>query len=158
MEGRIDRGEWAVSARARGVATFGQFIDVHVADMKEVDKAPGRSKDATLAMLRRELGSVTGLSGSDRPQTPQRQLTTAPALHRTRQQPLRIGRTPPAAIAAADLGEVGPWVIRDRRTRGRRRWRNRRFARPVTVCAAWHWNRPRARRWRGQLEARLSGA
>lgn len=58
MEGRIDRGELASSVRARDVATFGQLIDLHVADMKEVDKAPGRSKDATLAMLKRELGSV----------------------------------------------------------------------------------------------------
>jgi len=58
MEGRIDRGELATSARARDVATFGEFIDLHVADMKEVDKAPGRSKDATLAMLKRELGAV----------------------------------------------------------------------------------------------------
>lgn len=58
MEGRIDRGEMATSARARGVATFGQLVDLHVADMKDVGKAPGRSKDATLAMLKRELGAV----------------------------------------------------------------------------------------------------
>lgn len=41
MEGRIDRGELATSARARGIATFGQLIDLHVADMKDVGKAPG---------------------------------------------------------------------------------------------------------------------
>lgn len=58
MEGRIDRGELPTSARARGIATFEDLIDLHVADMKDVGKAPGRSKDATLAMLKRELGSV----------------------------------------------------------------------------------------------------
>jgi len=36
MEGRIDRGEMATSARARGVATFSQLVDLHVADRCEV--------------------------------------------------------------------------------------------------------------------------
>jgi hypothetical protein len=58
IEGRIDRGELATSARAHGIATFGQLIDLHVADMKDVGKAPGRSKDATLPMLLREFGAV----------------------------------------------------------------------------------------------------
>jgi hypothetical protein len=58
IESRIDRGETPTSARARGVASFGELIDLHVADMKEVGKAPGRSKEATLAMLGRELGAV----------------------------------------------------------------------------------------------------
>jgi hypothetical protein len=34
------------------------LIDLHVADMKEVGKATGRSKGATLAMLKRELGAA----------------------------------------------------------------------------------------------------
>lgn len=38
--------------------TFGDLIDLHVADMKEVGKAPARTKDATLRALKRELGSV----------------------------------------------------------------------------------------------------
>jgi integrase len=58
MEGRIDRGELPTSARARGVATFEDLIDLHIADMSEVGKAPGRSKDATLVMLKRELGKL----------------------------------------------------------------------------------------------------
>jgi integrase len=58
MEGRIDSGELATSARARGIATFEDLIDLHVADMSEVGKAPGRSKDATLLMLKRELGKL----------------------------------------------------------------------------------------------------
>lgn len=58
MEGRIDRGELATSARARDVATFEDLTDLHVADMSEVGKAPGRSKDATLLMLKRELGKL----------------------------------------------------------------------------------------------------
>jgi integrase len=58
IEGRIDRGELATSARARGVTTFADLIDLHVADMSDVGKAPGRSKDATLLMLKRELGKL----------------------------------------------------------------------------------------------------
>ena len=58
MEGRIDRGELPTSARARGIATFEDLVDLHVADMSEVGKAPGRSKDATLLMLKRELGKL----------------------------------------------------------------------------------------------------
>jgi hypothetical protein len=58
MEGRIDRGETPTSARARRIATVEDLIDLHVADMKEVGKAPGRSKDAALAMLKRELGKL----------------------------------------------------------------------------------------------------
>lgn len=57
-ERRIDRGEMATSARARGGATFGELVDLHIGDMKDVGKAPGRSKDATLTMLKRELGAV----------------------------------------------------------------------------------------------------
>ena len=38
--------------------TFGELIDLHVADMCEVGKAPGRSKNATLKMLKRQLGKL----------------------------------------------------------------------------------------------------
>ena len=58
LECSIDRGEIPTSPRARGATTFGQLIDLHVADMCEVGKAPGRSKDATLVMLKRELGKL----------------------------------------------------------------------------------------------------
>jgi len=55
-EGRIDRGETPTSERAGRLRTFGQLIDLHIADMKEVGKVPGRSKVATLKMLKRVLG------------------------------------------------------------------------------------------------------
>jgi integrase len=58
QECSIDRGEAPTSPRARGATTFGQLIDGHVADMCEVGKAPGRSKDARLVMLKRELGKL----------------------------------------------------------------------------------------------------
>lgn len=57
-ECRVDRGEAPTSARAGRVASFGDLIDLHIADMCEVGKAPGRSKHATLEMLKRELGNL----------------------------------------------------------------------------------------------------
>lgn len=56
-ERQIDQGVAPTSTRVKGMKTFGQLIDLHIADMKEVGKAPGRSKSATLAMLKRELGN-----------------------------------------------------------------------------------------------------
>lgn len=56
-ERQIDRGEMPSTSRIAKLKTFGDLIDLHIADMKEVGKAPGRSKDATLRMLKRELGS-----------------------------------------------------------------------------------------------------
>ena len=35
---------------------FAELIDLHIAGMKDVGKSPGRSKPATLVMLKRELG------------------------------------------------------------------------------------------------------
>ena len=55
-ERQIDRGEAPKASRTAKLRTFGDLIDLHIEDMKEVGKAPGRSKDATLAMLKRELG------------------------------------------------------------------------------------------------------
>jgi integrase len=55
-EGRIDRGETPTPQRAARLRTFGELIDLHVADMKEVGKAPRRSKAATLKMLKARLG------------------------------------------------------------------------------------------------------
>ncbi|MGH6997256.1 MAG: site-specific integrase, partial [Phenylobacterium sp.] len=57
-ERQIDRGETPQSSRVARVKTLGELIDLHVEDMKSVGKAPGRSKDATLQMLKRELGRV----------------------------------------------------------------------------------------------------
>jgi integrase len=56
-EGQIDRGRSPTGKRARGVKSFGDLIDLHIDDMKEVGKPPGRSKSATLEMLQRELGA-----------------------------------------------------------------------------------------------------
>lgn len=55
-EREIDRGESPRKSKIAKLSTFGDLVDLHVADMKEVGKAPGRSKDATLRMLKRELG------------------------------------------------------------------------------------------------------
>ena len=56
-ERSIDQGETPTPARVRRLQTFGDLIDLHIADMTEVGKPPGRSKAATLAMLKRELGA-----------------------------------------------------------------------------------------------------
>lgn len=58
VERQIDKGGTPTAARARRLRTFGDLIDLHVADMKEVGRPPGRSKSATLAMLKRELGRL----------------------------------------------------------------------------------------------------
>jgi integrase len=57
-ERQIDRGETPLSTRVGRIRTFGELIDLHIDDMKEVGRAPGRSKDATLQMLRRDLGKL----------------------------------------------------------------------------------------------------
>ncbi|HEY1631347.1 MAG TPA: site-specific integrase [Rhizomicrobium sp.] len=57
-EAQADRGQVPSGRRARGAKTFGALIDLHVDDMKEVGKSPGRSKSATLDMLQRELGAL----------------------------------------------------------------------------------------------------
>lgn len=64
-EGQIDRGHAPSGRRARSAKTFGALIDLHVDDMKEVGKPPGRSKSATLEMLQRELGALR-IGGLDR--------------------------------------------------------------------------------------------
>ncbi|MDB5495406.1 MAG: integrase family protein [Phenylobacterium sp.] len=58
-EREIDRGETPKTRRTTGVQTFGDLVDLHIADMKEVGKAPGRTKEATLLALKRELGDVS---------------------------------------------------------------------------------------------------
>jgi integrase len=55
-ERQIDQGSSPTPSRVKRKKTFGQLIDLHIADMKAVGKAPGRSKAATLAMLKRDLG------------------------------------------------------------------------------------------------------
>jgi hypothetical protein len=46
------------SHAARNVRTFGDLIDLHDEDMREVAKPPRRSKAAVMASLKTELGSV----------------------------------------------------------------------------------------------------
>jgi integrase len=58
-ERQIDRGESPTVSRISKLKTFGDLIDLHISDMKEVGKAPGRSKDATLKMLKRKLGKLS---------------------------------------------------------------------------------------------------
>jgi integrase len=57
-ERQIDRGETPTPSRVARLQTFGDLIELHIADMCEVGKAPGRSKDATLNMLKRQLGKL----------------------------------------------------------------------------------------------------
>lgn len=58
-ERQIDRGETPTPSRIGRLRTFGELIDLHISDMCEVGKAPGRSKEATLKMLKRELGKLS---------------------------------------------------------------------------------------------------
>jgi hypothetical protein len=58
-ERKIDRGEAPVPSRIGRLQTFGDLIDLHISDMCDVGKAPGRSKAATLVMLKRKLGRHT---------------------------------------------------------------------------------------------------
>ena len=60
-ERQIDRGETPTLSRVGKLQTFGDLIDLHIADMNEVGKAPRRSKDATLRMLKARLGARTKL-------------------------------------------------------------------------------------------------
>jgi integrase len=55
-ERQIDRGATPAPSRIAKLKTFGGLIDLHIADLTEVGKTIGRSKSATLAMLKRELG------------------------------------------------------------------------------------------------------
>lgn len=53
----VDRNETPASSRIGRLTKFSELIDLHIEDMSAVGKPPQRSKAATLAMLRRELGS-----------------------------------------------------------------------------------------------------
>ncbi|MBP7648288.1 MAG: site-specific integrase [Phenylobacterium sp.] len=57
-ERQIDRGETPLDARIARIRTFGELIDLHIDDMSEVGRAPGRTKHATLRMLKRSLGKL----------------------------------------------------------------------------------------------------
>lgn len=58
-ERQIDRGERPAAPRVARAKTFGDLIDLHISDMKDVGRAPKRSKAATLDLLKRELGRIS---------------------------------------------------------------------------------------------------
>ena len=57
-ERRIDLGEPASRSKVKDPTTFGDLIDLHVTDMKEVLRAPRRSKAFTLDALKTKLGKL----------------------------------------------------------------------------------------------------
>jgi len=58
MERNIDRNGSSKPRVVRNVRTFGDLIDLHDEDMREVGKPPRRSKAAVMASLKTELGTV----------------------------------------------------------------------------------------------------
>ncbi len=56
MERRIDRGQSVSAKRPKNVSTFGNLIEIHIADMHEVGKPLRRSKEYALKKLKQELG------------------------------------------------------------------------------------------------------
>lgn len=133
-ERQIDRGETPTLSRVGKLRTFGDLIDLHIADMKEVGKPPRRSKAATLKMLKRRLGtrSMTEIDrerlltfGRERaaegagPMTLSIDigmiklvLSHAAAVHGL---PVRVEPADLARIALKRLGLVGKGIERDRR-------------------------------------------
>lgn len=57
-ERRIDLGQPATRSKVKDPTTFGDLIDLHVTDMKEVLRAPRRSKAFTLDALKTKLGKL----------------------------------------------------------------------------------------------------
>ncbi|HVI60416.1 MAG TPA: site-specific integrase [Luteimonas sp.] len=55
-ERRIDLGQSPLKRRQADPTTFGHLVDLHVTDMREVGKAPRRSKRFTLNALKAKLG------------------------------------------------------------------------------------------------------
>ena len=133
-ERQIDRGETPMHSRVGKLQTFGDLVDLHIADMKEVGRAPRRSKDATLRMLKTRLGN-RNLVELDREQfvsfgreraaegagpmtlsidigTIKLVLSHAAAVHGL---PVRVEAVDLARIALKRLGLVGKGKERDRR-------------------------------------------
>ena len=55
-ETRVDQGLSPNKSSAARLATFGDLVDLHIDDMCAVGKPPRRSKAATLATLKNDLG------------------------------------------------------------------------------------------------------
>lgn len=60
MERRIDRGETPSTRVRRDPTTFGDLIDLHLADLQDIGKCPRRSKAFTLDSLKAKLDSHFG--------------------------------------------------------------------------------------------------
>lgn len=52
----MDQGLAPNKSSVSSLTTFGDLIDLHIVDMCDVGKPPRRSKAATLAALKRDLG------------------------------------------------------------------------------------------------------
>lgn len=134
VERDLDVGRRPMPRRLEGIQTFGDLIDLHVADMKNVNRAPGRSKAFSMDLLKDRLGRVR-LSNLDREELIafgrararegagpvtlgidlgyiRTVLTHAAAVHglEVSPEPLDLAR-----VALKILGLVGKGVERDRR-------------------------------------------
>ncbi|MBV8107350.1 MAG: site-specific integrase [Hyphomicrobiales bacterium] len=58
VERRVDRGDPALTRSSREARTFGDLINLHRDDLKEVRKPIGRSKAASLNLLQKRLGRL----------------------------------------------------------------------------------------------------
>ncbi len=58
IEREIDLGRTPTPKKVQGVKTFGDLIDLHLRDMKEVGKPIGRSKGFSMDLLKDRLGRV----------------------------------------------------------------------------------------------------
>ncbi len=58
QDARIDRGETPVGKQPASRETFADLIELHFADMAEVNRAFGRSKESTLLRLKDSLGAT----------------------------------------------------------------------------------------------------
>lgn len=58
QEGRIDKGQTPIGQIPASRETFADLIELHFADLSEVGRAFGRSKEATLLRLKDTIGST----------------------------------------------------------------------------------------------------
>ncbi len=58
VERRVDRGDPSPGRSSRDAKTFGDLINLHREDLKEVGKPIGRSKAASLTLLEKRLGRL----------------------------------------------------------------------------------------------------
>ncbi len=104
-ERQIDRGGAPKASRTGKLRTFGDLVDLHAEDMNEVGRAPGRSKDATLAMLKRELGGRDRIIRFGRARAEQ---GAGPVTHRYRRGADEVGRHERRPADGARAIDCGP--------------------------------------------------